>query len=202
MLSKKSPPLLVVSHVSPVEGFRGGEVRGHSPVCWVAKRMTRATTMMKSKETTAIRATSRGVQRGFLADLGVLLSVMVSTSPCAANCMESPEKHVNAPSTDFDKRTDIWMDRQTDQTSDRPPIHWITNQPTDLPTNPAIDDTGASESPRLVALLKIRQFQIKTSNNRCYFHSVQSVRWVRQRVSVSILTRRQAVRHWERTDFY
>lgn len=64
----------------------------HSPVFCVAKRMTRATMMMKSKETIVMRPISREVQRGFLADLGGLVSVILRSPPSAAGCINSPEE--------------------------------------------------------------------------------------------------------------
>lgn len=63
----------------------------HSPVFCVAKRMTRATMTMKSKETMVMRPISREVQRGFFADLGGLVSVILGSPPSAAVCINSPE---------------------------------------------------------------------------------------------------------------
>lgn len=64
----------------------------HSPVFCVAKRMMRATIMIKSRETIVMRPISREVQRGFLADLGGLVSVILRSLPSAASCMNSPEE--------------------------------------------------------------------------------------------------------------
>lgn len=65
----------------------------HLPVLCVAKRMMRATITMKSKETIVMRPISREVQRGFLADFGGLVSVILRSSPSAASCrpVNSPE---------------------------------------------------------------------------------------------------------------
>lgn len=73
----------------------------HSPVFCVAKRMMRATMMMKSKETMVIRQISREVQRGFLADLGGLVSVILRSLPSGASCrpINSPGKNRNSAST-------------------------------------------------------------------------------------------------------
>lgn len=46
---------------------------------------------MKSKETIVMRPISREVQRGFLADLGGLVSVILR-SPPATGCINSPEE--------------------------------------------------------------------------------------------------------------
>lgn len=64
----------------------------HSPVFCVAKRMMRATMMIKSKETMVMRPISSEVQRGFLADLGGLVSVILRSPPSAAGCINSPEE--------------------------------------------------------------------------------------------------------------
>lgn len=55
--------------------------------------MIRATMMMKSKETMAMRQISREVQRGFLADLGAVVSVILGSLPSGASCrpVSSPE---------------------------------------------------------------------------------------------------------------
>lgn len=73
----------------------------HSPVFCVAKRMMRATMMMKSKETMVMRQISREVQRGFLADLGGLVSVILRSLPSGASCrpISSPGMNQNSVST-------------------------------------------------------------------------------------------------------
>lgn len=48
--------------------------------------------MMKSKETIVMRPISREVQRGFLADLGGLVSVILGSSPSAVSC-----RPINSP---------------------------------------------------------------------------------------------------------
>lgn len=62
----------------------------HSPVFCVAKRMIRATMTTKSKETIVMRPISKEVQRGFLADFGGLVSVILRSRPSAAGCINSP----------------------------------------------------------------------------------------------------------------
>lgn len=68
----------------------------HSPVFCVAKRMMRATMTMKSKETIVMRPISREVQRGFLADFGGLVSVILRSLPSAAGCINSPDERARA----------------------------------------------------------------------------------------------------------
>lgn len=48
--------------------------------------------MMKSKETMVMRPISSEVQRGFLADLGGLVSVILRSLPAATGCNNSPEE--------------------------------------------------------------------------------------------------------------
>lgn len=57
--------------------------------------MMRATMMMKSKETIGMRQISREVQRGFLADLGAAVSVILGSLPSGTSCrpVNSPEEH-------------------------------------------------------------------------------------------------------------
>lgn len=62
----------------------------HSPVFCVAKRMMRAMMTMKSRETIVMRPISREVHRSFLADLGVLVSVILGTPSSTAACINSP----------------------------------------------------------------------------------------------------------------
>lgn len=47
---------------------------------------------MKSKETIVMRPISREVQRGFLADFGGLVSVILRSPSSAAGCINSPEE--------------------------------------------------------------------------------------------------------------
>lgn len=77
-------PLPPSPHHPPLQP--GSFHQQHSPVFCVAKRMTRATMMMKSKETMAMRQISREVQRGFLADLGAVVSVILGSLPSGTSC--------------------------------------------------------------------------------------------------------------------
>lgn len=83
----------------------------HSPVFCVAKRMTRATMMMKSKETMAMRQISREVQRGFLADLGAVVSVILGSLPSGARCrpVSSPEERKRGRR--LRERQSLWRSR-------------------------------------------------------------------------------------------
>lgn len=48
--------------------------------------------MMKSKETIVMRPISREVQRGFLADLGGFVSVILRSPSSAVGCINSPKE--------------------------------------------------------------------------------------------------------------
>lgn len=58
---------------------------------------------MKSRETTVMRQISRELQRGFLADLGAAVSVILGSLPSGARCrpVSSPEEHKRRGLRDF-----------------------------------------------------------------------------------------------------